>query len=147
MIKESCRRILGLPRWLSGKEPTCNEGDMLSTPGSGRSPAEGNGNPLQYSCLGDLMDRSLVGYSPWGHKELHTTQGLNHHHNRILTLWYNLNKIQNYEKLKFVDAVKKRRRMKGRKFRVVTTLGKGRKGIRSGRDTLGSSTELEMIIF
>ena len=86
MIKESCRRILGLPKWLSGKESTCNEGDMLSTPGSGRSPAEGNGNPLQYSCLGDLMDRSLVGYSPWGHKELHTTQGLNHHHNRILTL-------------------------------------------------------------
>ena len=86
MIKESCRRILGLPKWLSGKESTCNEGDMLSTPGSGRSPAEGNGNPLQYSCLGDLMDRSLVGYSPWCHKELHTTQGLNHHHNRILTL-------------------------------------------------------------
>ena len=32
-------------------------GDMGSTPGSGRSPGEGNGNPLQYSCLGNPMDR------------------------------------------------------------------------------------------
>ena len=36
-------------------------------PGSGRSPGEGNGNPLQYSCLGNVMDRgALVGYSLWG---------------------------------------------------------------------------------
>ena len=45
-----------------------NMGDPGSIPGSGRSPGEGNGNPLQYSCLENLMDgRSLVGYSPWGH--------------------------------------------------------------------------------
>ena len=35
----------------------CNAGDMGSIPGSGRSPAEGNGNPLQYSCLENSMDR------------------------------------------------------------------------------------------
>ena len=35
---------------------------------SGRAPGEGNGNPLQYSCLGEL--RSLVGYSPWGHQRV-----------------------------------------------------------------------------
>ena len=35
---------------------------------------EGNGNPLQYCCLGNPMDRSLVGYGPWGHKELDTTE-------------------------------------------------------------------------
>ena len=34
-----------------------NAGDLSSVPGSGRSPGEGNGNPLQYSCLGSLMDR------------------------------------------------------------------------------------------
>ena len=34
-----------------------NAGDMGSIPGSGRSPGEGNGNPLQYSCLRNLMDR------------------------------------------------------------------------------------------
>ena len=73
MIKESCRGILGLPRGLSGKESTCNEGNTLSTPGSGRSSGEGSGNPLPYSYLGDLMDRSLVGDSPWGHRVAHDT--------------------------------------------------------------------------
>ena len=40
-----------------GKESACNMGDLGSIPGSGRSPGEGNGNPLQYSCLENLMDR------------------------------------------------------------------------------------------
>ena len=39
------------------KESACNEGDLGSIPGSGRSPGEGNGNPLQYSCLGNLMNK------------------------------------------------------------------------------------------
>ena len=45
-------------------------GDLGSTPGLRRSPGEGNGNPLQYSCLENPMDRGawLAGYSPWGHK-------------------------------------------------------------------------------
>ena len=43
--------------WLSGKESACQAGDMGSTPGSGISPEEGNENPLQYSCLGNLMNR------------------------------------------------------------------------------------------
>ena len=47
----------GLPRHLSGKESTCNAGNMGSIPGSGRSPGEENGNPLQYSCLENSMDR------------------------------------------------------------------------------------------
>ena len=51
--------------------------DVDSIPGSGRSPGEGNGNPLQYSCLENPMDkRSLVGYSPWGPKESDTTERL-----------------------------------------------------------------------
>ena len=41
------------------------------------SPGEGNGNPLQYSCLGNPMDGgALVSYSPWGHKESDTTEQL-----------------------------------------------------------------------
>ena len=40
-----------------GRESACNAGDTGSIPGSGRSPAEGNGNPLQYSCLENPMDR------------------------------------------------------------------------------------------
>ena len=43
--------MLGLPWWLSVKESACNAGDPGSIPGSGRSPGEGNGNPLQDSCL------------------------------------------------------------------------------------------------
>ena len=42
---------LGLHKWLGGKEFTCNAGDMGLRPGSGTSPGEGNGYPLQYSCL------------------------------------------------------------------------------------------------
>ena len=44
-------------RWLSGKESICNAGDAALTPGSGRSPGDVNGNPLQYSRPGNLMDR------------------------------------------------------------------------------------------
>ena len=40
-----------------GKESSCNAGDLGSIPGLGKFPGEGNGNPLQYSCLGNPMDR------------------------------------------------------------------------------------------
>ena len=44
-------------------------------PGSGRSPGEGNGNPLQYSCLENPHgQRRLAGYRPWGCKESNTTE-------------------------------------------------------------------------
>ena len=45
------------PRWLSDKEPAYYARDTGSIPESGRSPGEGNSNPLQYSCLGNPMDR------------------------------------------------------------------------------------------
>ena len=48
---------MGFPTWLSGKESACQAGDAGSIPGSGKSPEEGNGYPLQYSCLGNSMDR------------------------------------------------------------------------------------------
>ena len=43
--------------WLSGKESACNSGDLGLIAGLGRSPGEGNGNPLQYVCLENSMDR------------------------------------------------------------------------------------------
>ena len=46
-----------LPWWFSGKESACKAGGTSSIPGSGRSPGEGSGNPLQYSCLENPMDR------------------------------------------------------------------------------------------
>ena len=47
----------GLPLWLRDKILACNAGDMGLIPGSGRSPGIGNGAPLQYSCLGNPIDR------------------------------------------------------------------------------------------
>ena len=50
-------RLMGLPWWFSGKESACNAGDLGLIPGLGGSPGEGIGNPLQYSCLENSMDR------------------------------------------------------------------------------------------
>ena len=51
------RHVKGLPWWFSSKESTGKAGDMGLILGSGRSLEEGNGNPLQYSCLENPMDR------------------------------------------------------------------------------------------
>ena len=48
---------LGFPGDSDSKEPACNAGDPGSIPGLGRCPGEGNGNPLQYSCLENPIDR------------------------------------------------------------------------------------------
>ena len=48
---------MGFPGGSVGKESACNAGYLSSIPGSGRSPGEGNGNPLQHSCLENPMDR------------------------------------------------------------------------------------------
>ena len=47
----------GCPGGSDGKESACNAGDLSSVPGLGRSSGEGNGNPLQYSCLENSTDR------------------------------------------------------------------------------------------
>ena len=66
------KSYLGFPGGSDGKESACNAGDPGSIPGSGRSPGEGNGNPLQYSCLEEFHGhRSLSGYSPWGLRVRH----------------------------------------------------------------------------
>ena len=48
--------LFGFPCGSAGKESACNAGDTGSIPGSGRSPGEGNGSELQYSCLENSMD-------------------------------------------------------------------------------------------
>ena len=63
----------GSPDGSDSKESACNMGVLLLALGLGRSPGEGNGNLLQYSCLENSMDR---GYSLWGHKESDTTEQL-----------------------------------------------------------------------
>ena len=48
---------MGFPGGPAGKESACNVGDMGTIPGFGRFPGRGHGKPLQYSCLGNPMDR------------------------------------------------------------------------------------------
>ena len=68
---------MGFPGGSDSKESTCNAGDLGSIPGSGRSPGGMHGNLLQYSCLENSHgQKSLVGYSSWGHKESDMTEQL-----------------------------------------------------------------------
>ena len=64
-----------------GKESTCSAGDPGLIPVLGRSPGEGNGSPLQYSCLENpkASQRSLAGYSPWSRKESDPTEATDTH--------------------------------------------------------------------
>ena len=67
------------PGGSDGKASACVAGDQGSVPGWGRSPGEGNGKPLQYSCLEIPWMEESAGYSPWGHKELDMTERLHFH--------------------------------------------------------------------
>ena len=72
---------MGLPDGSGDKKSAFNAGVLASTPGLGRCPGEGNGKPLQYSCLEDPHgQRSLVGYNPRGRKESDTTERLSTKH-------------------------------------------------------------------
>ena len=72
------------------KNSPANAGDVSNAgliPESGRSPGGGNGNPLQYSCLGEShRQSSLVGYSPWGQKESDTTEACTHASIQLMAL-------------------------------------------------------------
>ena len=65
----------------NGKESACNAGDLGSIPGAGISPGEGNGNPLQYPCLENSMDRG----SGWAtaHRVTKSQTGLSNFHFHI----------------------------------------------------------------
>ena len=77
IFKKDCK-YRGFPGGSVGKESICNAGDLGSISGLGRSSGGGHGNPLQYSCLENPHgQRSLVNYSPWGHKKSDTNEQLN----------------------------------------------------------------------
>ena len=65
---------MNLPGSSDGKESTYSVGALGLIPGLGRSPGGGHGSPLQYSCLWNPHGQRS--YSPWGHKELDTTERL-----------------------------------------------------------------------
>ena len=60
-IENQVGLISELPGGSEGKQSVCSVGDASSIPGLGRSPEEGNGNPLQYSCLENPMERGVWG--------------------------------------------------------------------------------------
>ena len=68
--------VVGFPGGSELKASAWNAGDLDSIPGSGRSPGEGNGNPLQFLPGESHGRRSRMGYRPWGCKESDTTEQL-----------------------------------------------------------------------
>ena len=75
--------FMGFAGGSDAKESTCNVEDLGLIPGLGRSLGRGHGNPPQYSCLENPHgQRSLVGYSPWGHQESDMTERLSTHTHR-----------------------------------------------------------------
>ena len=84
--------LLGLPGGSADKASACNGEDLGSIPGLGKSHGGRHGNSLQYSYLENPhRQRSLAGYSPWGHKESDTTEQL--HWFLLLILYYTLHTI------------------------------------------------------
>ena len=78
-----------------GKDSACNVRDLgLLIPGPGRSPGDGNGYPLQDSCLENSIVRGAWRATVHGTAELNTTKRLNHHHNPFIDQWLCLQKGQ-----------------------------------------------------
>ena len=68
------RSLIGPPSGAVVKNLPANAGDADLIPGSGRHPGGGNGNAVQYSCLGISTEEAVGLYSPWDHKESDTTE-------------------------------------------------------------------------
>ena len=84
----SPKHTRGFPGGSDGKESACNAGDMGTILRSGRLPGEGNGNPLQYSCLENSMDRrARQPISPWSQKELDMAYPLTHTKLIFISSW------------------------------------------------------------
>ena len=94
--------FLGFPSGSDGKESACNEGDLGSIPGLGRSSGEGNGYPLQYSGLETSMDYI---HSPCGSQRVR-------HHWMTFTRWHAYPTIMEVLGLKVIFKLKKKKRCK-----------------------------------
>ena len=87
LVLQSTRNLPGLPGWLVAKESTSKAGDAGDTvliPGSRRSPGEGDGNPLQYSCLENSIYRGTWWTTVHGvSKQSDTTEAAEHAHTSL----------------------------------------------------------------
>ena len=78
-------RASGFPDGSDGRESACSAGDLGSVPGSGRSPAAGHGNPFQYSCLENPVDRGAWWATAHGVAESDTTEQVSTQHGASLS--------------------------------------------------------------
>ena len=98
-LSSSSKDSSGLPWWLSSKESACNLGDAGSILGWGRFPGERNGNPFQYSCLGNFMDRGAWQATVYGVAKSQTRLS---HTQRLLTLFSLCAILANFQKASFL---------------------------------------------
>ena len=85
-LEEVFEETSGFPRNSVGEESACNAGDTGLILGLRRSPGEGNGNPLQYSCLENPMDRGAWRATVHEVTESDTIEGVTHTHNSFILL-------------------------------------------------------------
>ena len=85
----------GFPHSSAGKESACNAEDLGLICGSGRSPGEGNGNPLQCSCLENTMDRGAWQATVHGVTKYQIPLSDFHFHKLFILLWFSNNKFEN----------------------------------------------------
>ena len=97
--------IYKFPQWFSGKESACSARDMgdIWYLGQEDSPGGGSGNPLQYPCLVNKFrgQGSLVGYSPWGHKEKQLSDWAQHSSRAVCVMSFVLFKQKISVNIKF----------------------------------------------
>ena len=89
----------GLLWWLSGEESPASAGDAVLIPGPGRSPGEGNRNPLQYSWLEFPTDRGAWRLQSMGSQRVGYYLATHHHHDVLGCLEYIMNKIDRCSQL------------------------------------------------
>ena len=92
---------LGFPGGSDDKESVCNVGDLGSIPGSGRSPGEGNGSPLQYSSLENPMDRGAWRATVHGVTESDMTEQLHDDDDVVLSFRVELELLKVKIQVKF----------------------------------------------
>ena len=98
--------FLGFPGGSDSKESICNAGYLGAIFGLGRSPGEEHGKPLQYSCLENPQgQRSLASYSPWGCKELDTTEWLSTAQQSIIIAASEIMLIETWKYSREVDQI------------------------------------------
>ena len=115
--------VMGFPGGSDDKESACNAGDPGSIPGSGRSPGEGNGNSLQYSCLENSKDREVWQATIQGIAKSRIWLTHTHTHTHTLVFCDQAHKLRlagqiSSQKIKWKNKIKQLARAEDNKLKV-----------------------------